>query len=128
VLFFKAGLNLLENNMVKMNEIFPEFIQHFPKVKLPAGLTGPSTFLDAQEGQVAFHSLAEGQTVPLHSHDHSWAVLISGKLEYTVGSEQFIVVPGQSWYIPGATLHGGTAMEDSCLLEVFCEKRWTPAE
>lgn len=85
---------------------------------------GNSTFLNAAEGQVVFHTIAKDQTVPAHPHDDSWAILVAGKLECTLGSEQFTATRGQSWFIPGNTLHGGMALQDSLLVEVFCEERW----
>ncbi len=113
----------------KMHKIkeFPEFIEKFPKVKLPPGATGSSTFLDAEAGQVVFHSIPKGGGVVPHKHKDSYAVVISGALEFTLGEEQRIVYPGVSLYIPEGVMHGGRALEDSMMIEVFCEKRWSAA-
>lgn len=106
---------------------FPDFIKNFPTVKLPPGVRGTTTFLDAEAGQAVFHTIPKGQGVSLHQHKDSYAVVVSGSLEFTLGDEQFVVYPGKSWFIPEGTPHGGVALEDSLMIEVFCEKRWSKA-
>ena len=104
---------------------FPDFIKKFPKVELPPKVIGESYFIEAPQGQVVFHTLPEGQQVPLHGHDDSWAILVSGAMQVTVGADQFTAHPGRSWFIPKDVLHGGKALEDAMLVEVFCEKRFS---
>lgn len=102
---------------------YPEFIKRFPVARIPDGQAGPP-FLEAAAGQVAFHTVDAGQNVPLHSHDDSWAVLVSGSMEVIVGEKNLEVQAGDSWFIPCGVEHGGKAMEKSLLVEVFCEKRF----
>lgn len=106
---------------------FPEFIKNFPKAKLPLEVKSSATFLDGEAGQVVFHTIPKGQGVPPHQHKDSYAVIISGALEFILGDEQFIFYPGKSLYIPEGILHGGKALEDTLLIEVFCENRWSAA-
>lgn len=83
-------------------------------------------FSAIREGLTDFgNTITKGQIVPPHQHKDSWAILVSGKLAYTLGPEQFIRTPGQSWFIPDNTLHGGKALDNSLLVEVFCEERWS---
>jgi quercetin dioxygenase-like cupin family protein len=53
--------------------------------------------------------------------------MVSGSLKVTVGKEHFSAGTGMSWFIPEGVEHGGRAMEDSLLIEVFCERRFSPA-
>ena len=107
-----------------MNDQFPQFIRQFPLAMMPPGVEGNSNFLDAPQGQVVFHTIPQGQQIPLHSHKASFAVLVSGNLAITVGDESFIAEKGTSWYIPSDAMHGGSALTDSLLVEVFCEQRF----
>lgn len=106
---------------------FPEFIYRFPKICLPPGVDGNSNFLDAPMGQVVFHTIPEGQKIPMHTHKDSMAVLISGSLEITLDGNQFTAKGGMSWFIPQDVPHAGHALEKSLLIEVFCEKRFSSA-
>jgi quercetin dioxygenase-like cupin family protein len=104
---------------------FPDFINNFPEATLPPGVNGRTTFLGAEAGQAVFHTIPKGQGVPLHRHKDSWACLVSGSLKISLGDEQFVARTGMSWFIPEGTMHGGTALEDTLLLEVFCEQRFS---
>lgn len=103
---------------------FPDFIKKFPQVQFPPQVRGNSTLISCPEGQVVFHTITKGQGVPPHIHDDSWAILVSGLLEYTLGDETFTITAGESWFIAPGVVHGGTALEDSLMVEVFCEQRW----
>lgn len=104
---------------------FPEFITRFQQAMMPPGVGGVTNFLGNNEGQVAFHTIPEGQRVPLHEHKDSWAILVDGQLEISLGDKQFTVGPGESWFIPEGVMHGGLALKDALLVEVFCEQRFT---
>jgi quercetin dioxygenase-like cupin family protein len=106
---------------------YPAFIKKFPTAGMPNGQPGPH-FLNAEVGQVAFHTIEAGQRVPLHSHDDAWAILVSGDMQVTVGAKNFEMRTGDSWYIPSGVKHGGKAIEKSLLVEVFCEKRFVTRE
>jgi quercetin dioxygenase-like cupin family protein len=103
---------------------YPDFILQFPKANLPSGLQGETNFLENPKGQVAFHTIPKGQETPMHQHKDSWACLISGSLEFILGDDKFMADTGMSWFMPEGTLHCGRALEDTLLIEVFCEKRF----
>ncbi len=109
-----------------MENQFPEFIYKFPKASLPSGVDGISNLLSGPEGQVVFHTIPKGQRIPLHCHGDSLAILMSGALEITLGQETFTAKGCISWFIPADAMHSGNALEDSLLIEVFCEKRFSP--
>ena len=102
---------------------YPQFIKDFPTARMTDGQPGPP-LLDAPAGQVVFHTVCAGQSVPLHSHDDSWAVLVFGAMEVIIGEKDLKAQSGDSWFIPAGVEHGGLAVEKSLLVEVFCEKRF----
>lgn len=63
-------------------------------------------------------------TVPEHQHPHDQVgYVVFGKLEFTSGGETRIVLPGDTYQIPGGVLHGATALVDSLVIEVFSPPR-----
>lgn len=113
-----------DTGMSGIEKQFPKFIYSFPRISLPPGVEGDSHLLDAPGGQVVFHTIPAGQKVPVHTHKDSMAVLVSGSLEITLDSEKFTAKSGNSWFIPEDVPHSGHALENSLLIEVFCEKRF----
>jgi len=62
---------------------------------------------------------AAGVGAPLHTHTHeSIAYVVRGKVKSTVGSEEFIMGPGDVCRHPTGVLHGLEAIEDSVVVEV----------
>ena len=62
---------------------------------------------------------AAGVGAPLHTHTHeSIAYVVKGKMKSTVGSEEFIMGPGDVCRHPEGVLHGLEAIEDSIVVEI----------
>ena len=62
---------------------------------------------------------AAGVGAPLHTHTHeSIAYLVKGKVKSTVGSDAFIMSPGDVCRHPVGVLHGLEAIEDSVVVEI----------
>lgn len=102
---------------------FPDFISEFTSIDLPAS-GGNLNVLAGSKGQVAFIRSCKEEKIPLHRHKDSWTILVSGKMRVTVGDEIITVTKGDTWFVPGGTLHGGEALEDSLIVEVFSEQRF----
>ncbi len=62
-----------------------------------------------------------GSVVLDHSHPHEqMGMLISGRLEFTVGGITRVLGPGDIWRIPGGTAHRVRALDEPALaLDVF---------
>ncbi len=64
--------------------------------------------------------LESGAVVTEHSHPHEqMGILISGRLEFTIGGETRVLEPGDIWNIPGNVAHrvvavGGPAVALDC--------------
>ena len=62
---------------------------------------------------------AAGVGAPLHAHTHeSIAYVVRGKVKSTVGSEVFIMGPGDVCRHAKGVLHGLEALEDSLVVEI----------
>jgi len=62
---------------------------------------------------------APGVGAPLHTHTHeSIAYVVKGKVKSTVGSEEFIMGPGDVCRHPAGVLHGLEALEESLVVEI----------
>ena len=62
--------------------------------------------------------------LPKHSHLHEQTgYLVTGNIQLTIGSEEYDVMPGDSWCIPGGVEHGAKIIEDSVAIEVFSPVR-----
>lgn len=59
--------------------------------------------------------------VPEHSHPHEqMGVMISGRLEFTIGGQTRVLGPGDMWSIPGGVPHRVVALEEPAVaLDVF---------
>lgn len=65
-----------------------------------------------------------GTVAPLHHHPHEQITyVISGKFEFTVGSETYIVAAGDSLYKQPNIVHGAVCLEAGMLLDVFTPHR-----
>lgn len=61
---------------------------------------------------------------PMHQHPHhQCAFVLEGAFEMTVGDETHILTPGLFAVIPPNTIHGGRAITDCKLLDVFSPER-----
>ncbi len=62
---------------------------------------------------------APGVGAPLHTHSHeSIAYVVSGRVKSTVGTEEFIMGPGDVCRHPRGVPHGLEALEESVVVEI----------
>ena len=62
-----------------------------------------------------------GSLVPDHAHPHEqMGIMISGRLEFTVGGVTRLLGPGDQWKIPGGVRHSVRALDEPAVaLDVF---------
>ena len=59
---------------------FPEIIRKLPKAKIP--IAGIDSFLfQGEDQQILFMEFSENVTVPEHSHEAQWGVVLEGEIE-----------------------------------------------
>jgi quercetin dioxygenase-like cupin family protein len=60
-----------------------------------------------------------GVGAPLHTHTHeSIAYVVKGRVKSTVGTDEFIMSPGDVCRHPAGVLHGLEAIEDAVVVEI----------
>jgi len=71
-----------------------------------------------------YWTVEEGAIMPVHSHVHEQiAHVIKGAFELTVGDETKVMEPGMAAVIPSHVPHGGRAITNCELLDVFHPER-----
>ena len=71
-----------------------------------------------------YWSVIAGAEIPIHKHHHQQvAHVLKGKFELTVDGETRILEPGIVAMIPSNVPHGGRAISDCELLDVFQPER-----
>lgn len=69
-------------------------------------------------------TFAAGALAPLHSHPHEQITLVlRGSLAFSLGDEHRTLVAGEAVSVPGHTIHGGQAIGETELLELFTPVR-----
>ncbi len=83
---------------------FPGFIAELPQADMP--IPGISARLLQAEGrQVLFMEFHESITVPEHSHEAQWGVVLDGVMELTVEGSKQTLRKGDTYYIPRGASH-----------------------
>ena len=71
-----------------------------------------------------FLEVKAGSSIPLHQHIHEQcSFAIEGKFEMTVNGDTQVLEPGFFAIIPSNVQHGGTAITDCKLLDIFTPVR-----
>lgn len=71
-----------------------------------------------------YWTVEAGHTMPEHSHPHEQAAhVLMGEFELTVAGETKTLKPGIVAFIPPHVKHGGKAVTDCQLLDVFHPER-----
>ena len=69
-------------------------------------------------------TLDRGGIVAEHQHPHEQiSLMISGKLEFTVGNEKKIVGPGEAVHIPPNVPHSVVVLENTVVYDIFSPPR-----
>lgn len=86
------------------------------------GFTGK--FVHGEGFTLARWEIKKGSELSFHNHPHEQTtLLLSGKLEIGNGDEKTVLTPGQGITFAGGEGHGGVALEDCLLIDVFCPAR-----
>jgi quercetin dioxygenase-like cupin family protein len=81
-------------------------------------------FIHMQSFTLGFWEVEAGASIPMHSHEHEQTTqVIEGEFEMTVGDETKVYKPGMLVKIPSNVLHGGQAITNCKLSDVFCPVR-----
>ena len=99
---------------------YPAFLRNLPSIDVP--LPGVRGWLSqAADHQVVFLEIDEGQQVPDHSHGEQWGIVVEGEMELTIGGDTRRYRAGDSYHIPGGTVHSAKILSPFRAIDVFAE-------
>lgn len=83
-----------------------------------------SKLIHTDTNTINFIEVKAGSSIPLHQHIHQQcSFAIAGKFELTVNGDPQVLEPGLFAIIPSNVLHGGTAITDCKLVDIFSPVR-----
>ncbi len=81
-------------------------------------------FIHTENTTLAFWEVEKGASIPLHSHIHEQTTqVVEGKFKLTVDGETKIYENGLVAVIPSNVVHGGVALSNCKLIDVFSPVR-----
>ena len=104
-----------------MSEIFPEPIRNLPQADIHIeGIT--SYLLQGEHQQVVFMSFDKDVSVPEHSHEAQWGVVVAGKVDLTIDGVGQTYSKGDSVFIPKGVKHSAKIHAGYADVSFFNEK------
>ncbi len=99
-----------------------------PVKRLPKGsLAGADVYIhDDGRTQVLFFEIPLGHapvTVPPHSHDVEWGVVVEGAIDMTIEGRTERHGPGSTHFIPAGAVHSFTFQPGTVSIHYFVERR-----
>ncbi len=83
-----------------------------------------SKLIHTENNTINFLEVKAGSTIPLHQHPHEQSsFVLEGEFEMTVNGESRILNTNQFALIPGGVVHGGRAISDCKLIDIFSPVR-----
>ena len=77
-------------------------------------------FVHSENVTLAYWNIDAGAELPTHTHPHEQvANVVEGTFELEVSDERRIVGPGSVAVVPGGVPHGGRAVTDCRIIDVF---------
>jgi quercetin dioxygenase-like cupin family protein len=86
--------------------IFPEAIMNLSQANIP--LSGCiAHMIQGENEQVLFMTFKSDVDLAEHVHDAQWGIVLSGRIEMTIGGEEKEYKKGDTYYIPKGIPHSG---------------------
>jgi len=103
------------------HQVFGSFDQ-VPEKEIAPGFLSKLIHTDANT--INFITVKAGSTIPLHRHIHQQcSFVLEGAFEMTVEGETQVLTPGLFCLIPSNAEHGGRAVTDCRLVDIFSPVR-----
>ena len=101
-----------------MDYKFADFIEKLPKADIP--FQGVDTrLIQGGDHQVVFFRIPAGASVPPHSHAAQWGLVVSGRIEITIGGATRQCGPGDAYDIGKDEIHEVKCLEDTVAIDFF---------
>jgi len=83
-----------------------------------------SKLIHTENNTINFLEVKAGSAIPLHSHPHEQSsFVLEGSFEMTLDGEVQILTHSNFVVIPGGVIHGGRAITDCKLVDIFSPVR-----
>jgi quercetin dioxygenase-like cupin family protein len=111
-----------------MEEVFPEPVTRLPEADIP--VEGLRAYLSqADSHQVLFMEFSEDASVPEHSHEGQFAVVLEGRLDLTIDGVEHTFGKGDRYYIPEGVPHSARVYAGYADITFFDQKdRYGPKD
>jgi quercetin dioxygenase-like cupin family protein len=97
--------------------------QDSPQIEMLPGIHRRTMAVTDEEMLCEFF-IERGTVVPEHNHmNDQVGYVVSGRIEFTAAGQSRVLMPGDSYAIPGGVLHSVTALVDSLIIDVFSPPR-----
>jgi len=81
-------------------------------------------FVHSENTTLGFWTVERGAVLPMHAHFHEQITqVLEGRFEMTIGSETNVFEKGDLAVIPSNVIHGGQALTDCKIFDVFSPVR-----
>lgn len=106
---------------MKSDAVYPDFFDSLPQADIPVdGIEGK--LLQGMEHQVILFDVKKKSLIPAHSHSPQWGVVIEGEMRLEMKGEKFLLVRGDSYFIPEGVEHSAEVSDDFKAVDIFFEK------
>lgn len=106
---------------MKADSQFPDIITNLPQAEIP--IQGLKAYLlQGINQQVLFMSFENDVTVPEHTHEAQWGVVLEGEIELTINGVKMIYKKGDTYFIPKNILHSANVKAGYRDLTLFNQK------
>jgi len=104
-----------------MINLFPEPIQTLPEVDMP--FTNYEAYLSQGDNhQIIFMRFNEDITLPEHSHEAQWGIVLEGKIELTINGSAEVYTKGDRYFIEKGVKHSGRIFSGYADMTFFNQK------
>ena len=99
---------------------YPDHIRNLPKVKI--SLQGVQGWLaQGNDFQVVFFEIEPNVSIPPHSHQAQYGIVLEGKMKLTIGDETKLYEKGDSYFIPEGVVHQAEPLSHVKAMDFFFE-------
>ena len=117
---------LLREGDDKISEVFPKPIISLPEADVP--LEGVKAYLSQSENhQIIFMEFKKDVSVPEHSHEAQWGIILEGKIDLIVEDKFNAYSKGDRYFIAKGVKHSAVIYAGYCDVTFFNQKdRYMP--
>ena len=105
---------------MKTENVYPDFFDSLPQADIPISVI-EAKLLHGKEHQVVFFDVGEKSCIPPHSHSPQGGVVISGEMRLELRGKEFLLLKGDSYFIPENTEHRVEVSAGFKAVDIFFE-------